>query len=186
MSKLTSFLAVFMLSSLIMKAQDTGTFKDPRDGKNYKTIKIGTQIWFAENLAFKPNEGNYWAYANNVKNVKIYGYLYDWQTAKKVAPKGWHLPSKEEWLTLFNRLGGKNAIVYENLIDGSKIGFNALFGGMTKDGGFKKEGLSAIFWLSTLYESEKAYNFCCLSESKFASLGFGNLAIGLSIRLIKD
>jgi uncharacterized protein (TIGR02145 family) len=60
----------------------------------------------AENLAFKPTTGNYWAYDNNGSNVDKYGYLYDWQTACNVCPTGWHLPSDAEWTQLTDFMGG--------------------------------------------------------------------------------
>jgi len=63
------------------------TFKDPRDGKEYGVISIGNQKVMAENLAYKPNTGNYWAYNNDTINVKTYGYLYDWESAKIACPK---------------------------------------------------------------------------------------------------
>jgi uncharacterized protein (TIGR02145 family) len=41
---------------------------------------------YGRNLAYKPKEGNFWAFNNDSGNVTKYGYLYDWETAKKVAP----------------------------------------------------------------------------------------------------
>jgi len=83
---------------------ETETFTDPRDGKVYKTVKIGNQVWMAENLNFDC-EGSK-CYDNDPKNAEKYGRLYDWETAMKVCPPGWHLPSKEEWVELVNFAGG--------------------------------------------------------------------------------
>jgi len=74
------------------------SFTDPRDGKVYKTVKIGEQVWLAENLAYA-------AEGSGCYDVK-YGRLYHWDTAMKSCPEGWHLPSKEEWQTLFDFVGG--------------------------------------------------------------------------------
>lgn len=90
-----------------LAAQEIGTFTDSRDGKKYKTVKIGTQTWMAENLAYKATSGCR-VYDNNENNVAIYGYLYDGATAKKVCPVGWHLPTDVEWKTLIDYLGGES------------------------------------------------------------------------------
>jgi len=81
-----------------------GTFTDPRDGKVYKTVKIGNQVWLAENLAYE--EPNSRCYDNNPANCAKYGKLYDWNTAIKSCPSGWHLPSEKEWRTLVNIFTG--------------------------------------------------------------------------------
>ena len=97
-----------------------GHFIDSRDGKVYKTIKIGNQTWMAENLAFKPDSGSYWAYDNKKKYKSTFGYLYEWKTAKNACPKGWHIPTDEEWAELIDFLGGTTVAGYKLKEPGSK------------------------------------------------------------------
>jgi uncharacterized protein (TIGR02145 family) len=77
----------------------TDTFIDFRDGKTYKTVKIGDQWWMAENLAYDTGNGCQ-AYENYKSNLEIYGYLYTGNTARTACPSGWHLPSDAEWTKL--------------------------------------------------------------------------------------
>ncbi len=105
--KTTLLILSFLICTTVNYAQQTGSFTDSRDGKVYKTVKIGTQTWMAENLAFKTESGC-WAYDNDESNVAKYGRFYNWETSKKVCPAGWHLPSDKEWKTLTDFLGGEN------------------------------------------------------------------------------
>jgi uncharacterized protein (TIGR02145 family) len=134
--------------SPILNAQKNGSFVDPRDGKRYNWVQLGTQIWMAENLAFLPkvvppkvgvldeekygeNCYVYGYYGNSVQEAKQstnylqYGVLYNWETAKNVCPIGWHLPSDEDYNLLEKELGMSDRelkqIYYR---EGGSIGFS--------------------------------------------------------------
>jgi uncharacterized protein (TIGR02145 family) len=184
---------------------ETGNFTDPRDGKVYKTVKIGDQWIMAENLAFKPDHGSCWAYNNDTSNIKIYGYLYDWETAKNVAPSGWHLPTRKEW-AIFNKslqdrnpvlsriFGGKSKI-YDKLIPEGSSGFNASFGGRCYQNGnlFEQLGKIGDFWSSTGSADGPYLYFVAKPGSLFgnkygiaALKNYDNSTGGKSVRLFKD
>jgi len=97
---------------------------DPRDGKAYKTIQIGNQIWFAENLrhsesVLQVTANNFWFhdesgawcyYKNFAGNDAFYGMLYNWHAVNSgtLCPPGWHIPSDDEWQQLVDYLGGES------------------------------------------------------------------------------
>lgn len=188
MRKLVILLIAFMLSSLLIKAQETGTFTDSRDNKVYKTVKIGNQWFMSENLAYKPNSGNYWAYNNQQNNVTKYGYLYDWETAKKVAKgiKGWHLPTNNDWNALIKYLGNDKQIVCRKLISSGKSGFNALLSGYYDlNGTFNLIGDCEGFWSETEYGDKGGWALGCLFGLQ-CDLYCYHRDCGYSVRLLKD
>ncbi|MFA5228974.1 MAG: FISUMP domain-containing protein [Candidatus Paceibacterota bacterium] len=113
------------LSAMLDQTKIFEKFTDTRDGKEYKMVTIGEQVWMAENLAYLPSvvgpgtESNETAYyyvydyygtdiaaAKATKEYKTYGVLYNWPAAMTACPEGWHLPGAEEWTILINYLGG--------------------------------------------------------------------------------
>ena len=131
------FLAlVFIYSCTPQEAPNT--FTDSRDGKVYKTVTIGEQVWMAQNLAYLPNvvdpatgsftEPHYYVYGYYRTNVTAakgttnykYGVLYNWPAALTACPEGWHLPSDAEWTQLEEYLIA-NGYNYDGTTTGDKI-----------------------------------------------------------------
>lgn len=101
------------------------------DGNTYHTVRIGTQVWMAENLKVTnyrdgtaiPNvsdnakwphatEGAYCLLESNPLRYKeTYGALYNFHAvsnSRGLCPQGWHVPSESECMTLIEHLGGEN------------------------------------------------------------------------------
>jgi uncharacterized protein (TIGR02145 family) len=81
------------------------TFTDSRDGKVYRIARVGGQVWTAENLNYAA-EGSK-CYEDSPDSCAKYGRLYDWTTAPKACPAGWHLSIGAEWDTLVEYAGGR-------------------------------------------------------------------------------
>ncbi|WP_288799903.1 FISUMP domain-containing protein [uncultured Fibrobacter sp.] len=76
----------FIATTFLFSACGGESFTDSRDGQKYKTVKIGDQVWMAENLKFK----------GGAESVEESGARYVWDSALVACPEGWHLPSKSE------------------------------------------------------------------------------------------
>lgn len=153
-----------------------------------KTVKIGDQVWMAENLAIDDGgEG----ISYNEKNGE---YCYTWDAAMRVAKSipGWHLPSAKEW----NKAAlacGATEVPYEdgdpNLNDyedakvfNDKLG--AKFAGYYNSS-FYMVGETSCFWTSTIESTVEAY-YKIISDdtSVYSSTNYKDN--GYSVRLVKD
>ncbi|MDG2296588.1 MAG: FISUMP domain-containing protein [Gammaproteobacteria bacterium] len=181
---------------------------DERDGKIYKTAKIGEQEWMAENLAYLPDSGNFWAYDNDTTNISIHGYLYDWETANKVCPAGWHLPSRNEWAELVYFLGSeggtKELVYYLDSDVGTKMksttgwadngngtnesGFNGFPSGefYNNNDEFRFISKSGGWWSSSLSGKSNAWLLVLFSTKTYTNTNDLYKTVGLSVRCIKD
>lgn len=96
-----------------------GALVDERDGQSYRTIRIGSQIWMAENLRFRPASSGASCYGGDSTLCGSDGVLYRWATAmdidssfdgkawtgsdrghRGICPAGSHVPSDSEWTQL--------------------------------------------------------------------------------------
>jgi uncharacterized protein (TIGR02145 family) len=185
-----------LFTALSSASQQTGTFTDPRDGKTYKTVQIGTQTWMAENLAYKAI-GGCWAFFDDQSNVAKYGYLYNWNTTDDACPPNWHLPSDAEWTMLIDSLGGElvagrsmksnSGWVLDN--NGTNTsGFNGLPAGIRNvNGMYGNLGNATIWWSSTQDKPYSVWVRTLYHYSGFAivrhSQDRGN---GFSVRCVRD
>lgn len=102
------------------------------DGNNYLVVKVGNQVWMAENLrTTKFSNGDViptttpanlnisnesspiyqWAYNGSEELSMKNGRLYTWFTAtdnRNVCPTGWRVATDNDWLTLGSSLGDLN------------------------------------------------------------------------------
>jgi uncharacterized protein (TIGR02145 family) len=196
-SKVAEYIAEREKSEQLFKQLKFGSVTDFRDGKTYKTIVIGTQTWLAENLAYKAETGC-WAYDNDPNNVATYGYLYNWETAKKVCPSGWHLPSKDEWTTLINYLGGESVAGgklkeedthWAGFASTNESGFTAHLGGDQSSIERSFYGINRLgYWWSATEKSEfRAYNCSLYDDSnKIISEVANSKVSAFSVRCVKD
>jgi uncharacterized protein (TIGR02145 family) len=173
-------------------------FIDGRDDKTYKTVRIGSQVWMAENLAFQAVDS--WYYDNDSMSNLIYGRLYTWNEACASCPSGWHLPDNNEWQTLIDYLDGEN-IAGKSLKEAgtvhwldpnaggndSTINFNALPGGMAlaNSSFFNKES-GGYFW--TAAENGRSfawYRYMYFSYTNVFKMN-ADKRYGLSVRCIQN
>ena len=191
------------------------TITDIRDGQKYASVCIGKQIWMAQNLNF--NASGSVTYNNDPANGKIFGRLYDFPTIMQgadtsnkvpsgvqgICPKGWHVPSVNEFQTLLTFLGGgpaaggamkSTSALWNSPNSGAtnSSGFSGLPGGFVFDlsptGASQGIGDFAYFATTTLINSQYAWlaDFLHSTEVLSAFRPESPTKAGVSCRCVKD
>ncbi len=188
---------------------------------NSSIVKIGDQEWLSKNLnvsrfvngdeIFEAKTLEEWMkagdkklpaychYNNDPANGRIYGKLYNWYAvndSRGLSPKGWHIPSDSEWVTITNFLGGE---ITAGLSIKSTNGWNQNGNGNNKSkfsglpagyrnplGVFGKLSKKGYWWSSSEDDTDEAWS---------RLLGYGNRRLskessdqnsGYSVRCIRD
>ena len=149
------FTNILLIATLNLNAQVTDI-----DGHQYKTVKIGKQVWMAENLNVshfrngdpitEAEDAGAWSqagqerkpawcyYDSNPVNGRTYHKLYNWYAVndkRGLAPKGWHGPSTLEWADLSDYLGGEG-------VAGGKL--KATYGWLNNGNGTNVSGFAGL------------------------------------------
>lgn len=200
------------------------------DSNHYAVVQIGPLLWMAENLnttkyqngdsifyfkefkkknnTNKGNHGLYYDYGNNPDNGKIYGKLYNWYAvhdSRKIAPKGWHVPTSTEWRLLINYLGGDSVAggklketcssLWKSPNSGAtnESGFTALPAGIVCEKSNCYLGENEIWWCSTkcmptAYNAiECAWTFeIYYNKSLIRAYEYLHKSNAFSVRCVKD
>lgn len=187
------------------------------------TVKIGKQVWLTKNVdvshykngdripqvknpaAWASLTTGAWCWFNNDSTTDAtYGKLYNWYAVtdpRGLGPIGWHIPSYEEWTTLFTFLGGPRVAggrmkeagtlhwAAPNSDATNLSGFTGLgIGRRFPDGTFHSFGYEGWWWATTEYvgNSELAMALVLFSEPRQGgTIGIGKLG-GFSVRCIRD
>lgn len=232
MKKFAILSLFFHLIVLSLKAQplEKGTVFDV-DSNVYKTVVIGKYIWMAENLkTTKFNDGTeiqfitgssnwsvlndaaYCWYDDDKANSVIYGALYNFFAVNtgKLCPKGWRVPSDEEWKYLEgyvdslhkigdpiwdeSRIRGYNAGTCLKAKLGWKLGgngtddygFSALPGGERLTSFNNSKGSCGFWWTCTEFEQSGAWYRCIIYSFSEISRGPHPKRMGFSVRCLKN
>ena len=179
---------------------------DKRDGKTYKTVTIGNQVWMAENLNYNAGRGC-WCYDDNSRNCAQYGRLYNWKTAKRACPDGWHLPSDDEWKNLEKYLGMSQSDAddsgWRGTDEGKRLksttgwnfngngtdvyGFLALPGGYRdSNGAYYYIGYNGDWWSSTESSTYNAWYRELYYDKSGVYRDYYGKGWGFSVRCVRD
>lgn len=219
--KTTAFILIFLFASSWMSAQNRLW------GNTYEEVKIGNQVWMARNLdvvtfrngdtipqattqeawqAAEAKKQPVWCYYNNDSTLgAVYGKLYNWHAVndkRGLAPIGWHIPSGEEWYTLYQFLGGKKGQVGKKLKSSAgwskqgngdnSSGFNALpagvrtFAMITPNNGYRWMGSLTIWWSTNKPKNWVDVHCFVLRSTDKAVFEWHEPWDGHSVRCVKD
>ncbi|OFX27214.1 MAG: hypothetical protein A2041_02230 [Bacteroidetes bacterium GWA2_31_9b] len=167
------------------------------DGNEYKTKVFGKNTWMLENLrVIRDSNGNdiTFYYPNQDTSLaKTYGLLYDYENACKVCPKGWHLPSNEEWTELIKLYESepveifKNNKFWNNTMSSNENGFLIIPSGYGNNGEFDNAFKQrAIIWSKTKQDTHFVWTYGLQKGVDTFRIVLQHPTYAFSVRCVKD
>jgi len=200
----TKSISILNLPSSILSCGNPLT--DVRDNKVYQTIQIGTQCWLASNLNYGTTLSSLqdqrdncvpekYCYNDNLTNCTNHGGLYQWDELMQFdetpadqgfCPPGWHIPTENEWNTLFANYIN-SGFAGSPLKYSGYSGFNALLSGARHiNKGWDLQGFATFFWSSTQLGSAKAWAHGMNDDDPSVSSYPSSRVNAFSVRCLKD
>jgi uncharacterized protein (TIGR02145 family) len=162
MKQIHAYIPIIILMLLCVRAtsQNSDFLMDERDGNIYLVAKFNDTWWMCQNLKFDAGEGSI-CYENDETNCMLKGRLYNFESARRACPEGYHLPGDDEWKAMESYLGMNDKELDQNynrnsgtvgkfLKMGGGLSFDADYVGMVNEsGGGLFTDTRACFWTST-------------------------------------
>jgi uncharacterized protein (TIGR02145 family) len=179
---------------------------DIRDNTQYPTVKIGTQCWMAKNLNYgsiiastQMQRDNClpekYCFNDNPANCISYGGLYQWDemmhytnapAEQGFCPPAWHVPTENEWTTLFN-FYISNGFAGAPLKYTGYSGFNALLSGTRfNNENWNFSNFAVMLWSSTSEGTHKAWAHGMNTYNPSVSYYPSSTTHAFNLRCIKD
>jgi uncharacterized protein (TIGR02145 family) len=151
------------------------------------TIHIGDQIWMKHNTSLLlPN--SFWYERDSINNHQN-GRLYFFSAAQNSCPKGFHIPTDEEWQVLIDRFGGNDQAGIA-LMEGGASGLNLPLPGYRSGNSsndlFGKKGEQGFYWSSTVKGDQTAFARMFSANSSVITDIYYRRANAFSVRLIMN
>ena len=204
-SSLCSASGFWLLAVRSVSPFNCGSFlTDIRDSRNYQTVQIGSQCWFAEDLNFgiaipsnQHQRDNCISehYQKPVASGQQPAAAYQWDELMRyddtpglqgLCPPAWHVPKEAEWNTLFS-FYINNGFAGSPLKYSGFSGFNALLSGVNH---FNRQwdfnGFATFFWSSTAYGPYKAWAHGMNDFNPSVSFYPSSRGNAFSVRCLKD
>lgn len=233
LGRILCFVLFLYFCKCCLAQNSCGTVYDA-DGNKYETVQIGKQCWMKENMKTeKDKDGNILRGSKQPENIVITGQKYydlwvndgkwrtnygewknaprndkqyDWSTASKICPNGWHLPTEEEFseLRAFSQshssgesaarsLAAQTGWTYKEETDigyemnkNNKLQFTAYPYGYYEDEYKRSAYISSVacFWTATSLDS-KARTFGITMDNGLKFME-GDKSLKMSVRCIRD
>jgi uncharacterized protein (TIGR02145 family) len=177
---------------------------DIRDNKVYPTVQIGSQCWMAADLNYgleiSPSQHQRdnctpEKYFNPGSSIEHPASVYQWDELmlyddtpglQGLCPPGWHIPTENDWNTLFANYIN-NAFAGSPLKYSGYSGFNALLSGVRHlSVQWDYQNIATFFWSSTPYGTYKAWAHGLNDYDPSVSLYPSSRANAFSVRCLKD
>ncbi len=174
------------LNQDMLTAGKYGEYLDERDTMVYRTIKIGSQVWMAQNLNHKMKVS--YCLNDTVSYCAKYGRLYEYDSASNACPSGWRLPTIADWQDLYDTVGSYKALWSASFYSGTDdFGFSGVPTSVL-DGNYSSNGYvkadAGFWWSSTSYISSYNKTFELYKESVY--FGYYGLKSRLAVRCIME